>query len=135
MDVLVTYRAPDIYSLGRMEALIEQAVAARPDGLVVSVPEPGLAPAIRRAIRAGLPVVSINSGSDIFRPLGVLAHIGQPEHRAGLEAGRRLAAAGVRRALCVNHQVGTTALDARCRGWPRPCARSAGRPACSPSTT
>ena len=69
-------------------------VATRPDGLVVSIPEPGLAPAIRRAVRAGIPVVSINSGSDIYRRLGVLAHVGQPEERAGFEAGRRLAAAG-----------------------------------------
>jgi simple sugar transport system substrate-binding protein len=126
MDVLVTYRAPDIYSLRRMEALVTQAVAARPDGLVVSVPEPGLAPAIRRAARTGLPVVSINSGGDIFRSLGVLAHIGQPEHRAGLRAGRRLADAGVRRALCVNHQVGATALDARCAGLAQALRESGG---------
>jgi simple sugar transport system substrate-binding protein len=116
MDVLVTYRAPDIYSLDRMKGLVDQAVAAKPDGLVVSIPEPGLAPAIRRATASGLPVVSINTGSDVFRSLGVLAHVGQPERRSGLEAGRRLARSGVRRALCVNQQVGNTGLDDRCRG-------------------
>src|SRR5438067_7480479 len=52
MDVLVTYRAPDVYTLDRMTALIDQAVAGRPDGLVVSLPEPGVAPAVRRAVRA-----------------------------------------------------------------------------------
>jgi simple sugar transport system substrate-binding protein len=119
MDVLVTYRAPDVYSLERMKALIDQAVASRPDGLVVSIPERGLAPAIRRAVRAGIPVVSINSGSDVSLRLGVLAHIGQPEERAGLQAGRRLAAAGVRRVLCVNQQIGNQGLDARCRGLAR----------------
>jgi simple sugar transport system substrate-binding protein len=116
MDVLVTYRAPDIYSLDRMKAMVDQAIAAKPDGLVVSLPEPGIAPAVRRAVRAGIPVVTINSGSDIAHGLGVLAHVGQPEHRAGLVAGRRLAAAGVRRALCVNQQVGNLGLDARCAG-------------------
>jgi simple sugar transport system substrate-binding protein len=119
LDVLVDYRAPDVYSLQRMNALIDQAVASRPDGLVVSIPEPGVAPAIRRAVRAGIPVVSINSGSDVFRKLGVLAHVGQPEDRAGLRAGERLAAEGVRRALCVNQQVGNTGLEARCRGLAR----------------
>src|SRR6188472_1772634 len=94
LDVLVDYRAPDVYSVKRMSALIDQAVASRPDGLVVSIPEPGVAPAIRRAVRAGIPVVSINSGSAIFRRLGVLAHVGQLEDRAGFEAGRRLARAG-----------------------------------------
>jgi simple sugar transport system substrate-binding protein len=99
--------------------LIDAAVATKPDGLVVSLPEPGLAPAIRRAVRAGIPVVSINSGSDTFRRLGILAHVGQPEDRAGLAAGRRLARAGVRRALCVNQQVGNQGLDARCAGLAR----------------
>jgi simple sugar transport system substrate-binding protein len=127
MDVVVSYRAPDVYSVDRMKAMIDQAVATRPDGLVVSIPEPGVAPAIRRAVRAGIPVVSINSGNDVYRRLGVLAHIGQPEERAGFEAGRRLAAAGVRRALCVNQQIGNQGLDARCRGLARAMRRGGGR--------
>jgi simple sugar transport system substrate-binding protein len=127
MDVLVTYRAPDIYSLDRMKAMVDQAVAAKPDGLVVSLPEPGIAPAVRRAVKAGIPVVTINSGSDIARGLGVLAHVGQPERRAGLVAGRRLAAAGVRRALCVNQQVGNLGLDARCAGLAEAMRAAGGR--------
>jgi simple sugar transport system substrate-binding protein len=119
LDVLVDYKSPDVYSLGRMSALIDQAVASKPDGLVVSIPEPGLAPAIRRAVRAGIPVVSINSGSAIFRRLGVLAHVGQLEDRAGFQAGQRLARAGVRRALCVNQQIGNVGLDERCAGLAR----------------
>jgi simple sugar transport system substrate-binding protein len=119
MDVVVSYRAPDVYSVQRMETMIDQAVASRPDGLVVSIPEPGVAPAIRRAVRAGIPVVSMNSGSDVFRRLGVLAHVGQPEERAGFDAGRRLAQAGARRVLCVNQNVGSTGLDERCRGVAR----------------
>jgi simple sugar transport system substrate-binding protein len=127
MDVVVSYRAPDVYSLDRMKAMIDQAVATRPDGLVVSIPEPGLAPAIRRAVRAGIPVVSINSGSDVYRRLGVLAHVGQPEERAGFEAGRRLAAAGAHRVLCVNQQIGNQGLDARCRGLARAMRATGGR--------
>jgi simple sugar transport system substrate-binding protein len=116
MDALVTYRAPDVYSVERMRAMVDQAIASRPDGLVVSLPEPAIGPAVRRAVRAGIPVVTINSGSDLSRKVGALAHVGQPEHRAGLVAGRRLAAAGARRALCVNQQVGNLGLDARCAG-------------------
>ena len=126
MDVLVTYRAPDIYSIDRMTTLIDQAIASRPDGLVVSLPEPGLAPTIRRAVRAGIPVVSINSGSDVAHRLGVLAHVGQPEKRAGYAAGRRLAAAGVRRALCVNQQVGNQGLKDRCDGLSRAMREAGG---------
>jgi simple sugar transport system substrate-binding protein len=126
LDVFVDYRSPDVYSLERMSGLIDRAVATKPDGLVVSIPEPGLAPAIRRAVEAGIPVVSINSGSDVFKSLGVLAHVGQLEDRAGLEAGRRLAAAGVRRALCVNQQVGNTGLDDRCAGLARAMREAGG---------
>jgi simple sugar transport system substrate-binding protein len=127
MDVVVNYRAPDVYSLERMKAMIDQAVATKPDGLVVSIPEAGLGPAIRRAVRAGIPVVSINSGSDVYRRFGVLAHVGQPEERAGRKPGERLAAAGARRALCVNQQIGNQGLDARCRGLARALSRAGGR--------
>jgi simple sugar transport system substrate-binding protein len=126
MDVVLDYRAPDVYSVARMTRLIDQAVATRPDGLVVSIPEPAVAPAIRRATRAGIPVVTINSGADLYRRLGVLAHVGQPEGRAGLLAGERLARAGVRRALCVNHRVGAIALDDRCAGLARAMRRAGG---------
>jgi len=117
MDASVTYRSPDTYSVGRMRSLIEEAVSARPDGLVISIPSPALEPAIRRAVAAGVPVVSLNSGSDVFRRLGVLAHVGQPEATAGEAAGRRMAARGIRRALCVNHEQGNQGLIRRCRGF------------------
>jgi len=107
--------------------MVDQAVASRPDGLVVSLPEAGIAAAVRRAVKAGIPVVTINSGSDVAHRLGVLAHVGQPEHRAGVAAGRRLAAAGVRRALCVNQQPGNLGLDARCAGLAEAMRDAGGR--------
>jgi simple sugar transport system substrate-binding protein len=119
MDVLVDYRAPDTYDLERQKSLIDEAAASRPDGLVVSLPEPGVAPAVLRATRSGIPVVTINSGAAAARSLGALAHVGQPEFTAGLGAGRRLAAAGVRHALCVNQQPDNVGLIERCRGLAR----------------
>jgi simple sugar transport system substrate-binding protein len=119
MRVEVVYSAPDIFDVETMAGLIDAAVARKPDGLVVSIPAEELAPAIGRAIRAGVPVVSINSGSDVSRRLGTLAHIGQPEEKAGYEAGRRLVAAGAADALCVNQEVGNEGLDRRCAGFAR----------------
>jgi simple sugar transport system substrate-binding protein len=126
LDVLVNYRAPEVFSVSRMEQLIGDAIASKPDGLVVSLPDPALAPAVRRAVEAGIPTITINSGRDVSRRLGVLAHVGQPEERAGFLAGKRLAAAGARRALCVNHQAGNAGLDARCRGLERAMRRVGG---------
>jgi simple sugar transport system substrate-binding protein len=94
-------------------------VAKKPDGLVVSLPDPQvLAPAIRAAVRAGIPVISINSGTEAdSRSVGALLHVGQPDGPAGAAAGRRFAASGVRNALCVNQEVGNAALDLRCRAF------------------
>jgi simple sugar transport system substrate-binding protein len=127
LDVLVDYEAPDVFSVERMSELIDQAVATKPDGLVVSIPSAGLAPAIRRAVSAGIPVVSINSGSDVFRKLGVLAHVGQIESRAGLEAGRRLAGLGVRNALCLNQESDNVGTNARCDGLVKAMREAGGR--------
>jgi simple sugar transport system substrate-binding protein len=126
--VAISYRAPDTYDVQRMSRMIDEATSARLDGLVVSLPDvDALAPAIKRAVRSGVPVVTINSGSDEFRPLGVLAHVGQPEYTAGLAAGRRLVAAGVHSALCVNQEVGNAGLDERCRGVTAALGRAGGR--------
>ncbi len=117
-DVAESYRAPDTDDLQAMKRLVEQAVLDRPDGLVVSLPDATvLGPAIRDAERAGIPVVTINSGSDAYRRLGVLAHVGQPEYFAGVGAGERMAAAGVRHAACVDHEAGNAGLAARCAGF------------------
>ncbi|MDA0185618.1 sugar ABC transporter substrate-binding protein [Solirubrobacter phytolaccae] len=113
----VSYRAPDSFSIPQMRRYIDEAVADHADGLIVSVPDPvALGPSIRRAVQAGIPTITINSGSTAFKRLGVLAHVGQPEYEAGVEAGKRLAAVGVKTALCVNHEEGNAGLDDRCRG-------------------
>jgi simple sugar transport system substrate-binding protein len=126
--VAVSYRAPDTYDVKRMSRMIDDAASAHLDGLVVSLPDvAALAPAIRRAERGGVPVVTINSGSDRFRRLGVLAHVGQPEFTAGVEAGKRLVAAGIRNVLCVNQEVGNAGLDERCRGVSTALERAGGR--------
>ena len=119
MTVSVSYRSPDTFNVDRMKDLIYEAVDSQPDGLVVSIPDPSIAPAIRRAERAGIPVVSINSGANLWRDLGVLAHVGQRETPAGYQVGKRMAAAGVKRALCVKQELRNNALDQRCAGFAR----------------
>ena len=126
--VTADYNAPQTFDMVAMSQLIDAAVASKPDGLIVSIPDAdALGPSIKKAVDAGIPVISINSGSDVFRKLGVLAHVGQPEGRAGLAAGRRLARAGVRHALCVNQQLGNQGLDARCDGLARAMREVGGR--------
>ena len=119
MGVTYNYNAPAAESdMPAMSALIDAAVAKKPTGLVVSIPNPdALSPAIKKAVAAGIAVVSMNSGSDVFKSLGVLAHVGQTEFQAGLGAGERFKAAGVKNGVCFNQEVGNQALTLRCNGF------------------
>jgi simple sugar transport system substrate-binding protein len=126
LGVDVTYRSPEIYDVDAMSDLIREAVASHPDGLVVSIPSPELEAPIRAAIEAGVPVVSINSGSDVARRVGTLAHVGQPEEQAGYKAGKRLVKAGAHNAVCANQEVGNEGLDLRCAGFARALRESGG---------
>ncbi len=119
MGVAVNYNAPAQESdMPGMSALIDAAVAKKPSGIVVSIPNPdALSPSISKAIAAGIPVVSMNSGSDVFKKLGILAHVGQTELQAGIGAGERFKAAGVKNPRCFNQEVGNQALTLRCNGF------------------
>ncbi len=119
MGVTYTYNAPAAESdMPAMSALIDAAIAKKPSGLVVSIPNPdALSPAIKKAVDAGIPVVSMNSGSDVFKGLGIIAHVGQTELQAGIGAGERFKAAGVKNGVCFNQEVGNQALTLRCNGF------------------
>lgn len=118
MGVKVDYQAPNTFDMVAMSHLIDTAVAAKPDGLIVSIPDANaLGPSIQKAIAAGIPVISINSGSDVAKKLGILVHVGQTEYEAGLGGGERMAQSGAKHALCINQEVGNAGLDARCKGF------------------
>ena len=118
LGVRADYQAPTRFDPVEMSQRIEGVIASKPSGLVVSIPDPGaLSAAIKRAVAAGIPVISINSGADVAASLGVLVHVGQSEYDAGVAAGERMAVAGATRALCVNQEIGNAGLDQRCRGF------------------
>lgn len=114
----VDYRAPETFDMVVMSQLIDAAVNQEPDGLVVSIPDAdALGPSIEKAVAAGIPVISMNSGSDVSKSLGALLHVGQDEFDAGKAAGEKLKEMGGSKALCVNQEVDNVALDLRCEGF------------------
>jgi simple sugar transport system substrate-binding protein len=118
LGVTVEYRAPDTFDMVQMAQIIDAAVASQPDGLVVSIPDgEALGDSIRNAVASGIPVISMNSGSDVREELGVAVHVGQTEYEAGLGGGKMMKDAGVTKAICVNQEVGNVALDLRCEGF------------------
>jgi simple sugar transport system substrate-binding protein len=114
----VTYRAPESFDMVAMSRLIDAAVNQKPDGLVVSLPDASaLGAAIQRAVKAGIPVITINSGLESSKKLGAVLHVGQSEYDAGKSAGEKLKAMGGVNGICVNQEVGNVALDLRCKGF------------------
>jgi simple sugar transport system substrate-binding protein len=114
----VEYRAPANFDLAAMAKLVDQAVASKPDGLIVTIPDAAiLSQSIRAGVAAKIPVISINSGFDISKKLGCLMFIGQDEESAGKKAGERMKAMGVKKALILNQETGNVALDQRIRGF------------------
>lgn len=114
----VEFRSPETFDMVAMAQLIDAAVAQHPDGIVVSIPDAdALGPSIQAAVAAGIPVISMNSGSDVSKGLGALLHVGQDEETAGKLAGEKLKEMGGKKGLCVNQEVGNVSLDLRCKGF------------------
>ena len=101
-----------------MASSIQAAAATQPDGMVVSLPDPdSLGAAIKAAVAAGVPVITMNSGLESSASLGALMHVGQPEYLAGQSAGARAKAEGATKALCMIQEAYNTALVDRCEGY------------------
>ena len=97
--------------------LIDAAVTKKVDGLVVSMANPGaLKSSIQKAVAAGIPVITINSGASESKNVGALSHIGQDESVAGNAVGNQLKAAGVKNVICVIQEAGNVGLEDRCNG-------------------
>jgi simple sugar transport system substrate-binding protein len=117
MGVTANYSAPATFDMVEMASLIDAAVATNPDGLVVSVPDfEALQDSLAAANEAGIPIITVNSGSDHYQEIGAITHIGQDETISGQAAGQHLADAGATHVMCINQEVGNAALDARCAG-------------------
>ncbi len=97
--------------------LISAAVTLKVDGLAVSAADPdAIRGALEQAEKAGIPVITLNSGGDQSASLGAIGHVGQTEIIAGEQAGKRLAAAGAKNLLCVNGEPNNIGQVQRCQG-------------------
>ena len=86
--------------------------------MVISLPDPdALGGAIKDAVAAGIPVITMNSGLENSASLGALMHVGQPEYLAGQAAGNRAKSEGASKALCMIQEAYNTALNDRCNGY------------------
>ena len=101
----------------KQAVLIQNAIDSKVDGVATTLVTPdALIPTIKKAIAAGIPVDTFNSGIDFFQQAGALTHFASNEKLAGQAAGKRAAAAGATKILCTIQQSGSVALEDRCAG-------------------
>src|SRR3954447_20177326 len=117
-DLGITVNYQESNNTGTKQSdMINQAVADGAQGLAVSLADPdAVKDAVAAAAAAGLPIVTTNSGSDLYKQFGAFTHIGQDEFTAGAGAGEKFNDAGVKVLLCAKQEQTNTGLDARCDG-------------------
>ncbi|MFC9242561.1 sugar ABC transporter substrate-binding protein [Streptomyces sp. NPDC057136] len=97
--------------------LVQAAIDQKVDGIIVTLAKPEAVKAVvAKAVSAGIPVVTINSGAQFSAEVGALSHIGQDESVAGEAVGDELDNRGRKKALCVIHEQGNVSLEERCAG-------------------
>jgi simple sugar transport system substrate-binding protein len=97
--------------------LVDAAVDKQVDGIIVTLAKPdAMKAAVARAEKAGIPVITVNSGSEQSKAFGALAHIGQDETIAGEAVGEELNKRGRKKALCILHEQGNVGHEQRCAG-------------------
>lgn len=101
----------------RQSQLVQSYIDQKVDGLIVTLAKPdAMKDVVAKAEKAGIPVVTINSGSEVSKRFGALSHIGQDETVAGEAVGEELNKRGKRNAVCVLHEQGNVGHEQRCDG-------------------
>ena len=101
----------------KQASTIEAGIAAGCQGIAASAPDAGaIKDAMLKAHDAGIPTVTMNSGSAVFTELGAFTHVGQDEIIAGQQAGLKFNAMGVKHVLCPIQEAGNSGLADRCKG-------------------
>ena len=117
-NVNPVYSSPSTTNPQEQASLITKAAAQHPKGLVVTIPDAAaLSASIKQAASAGIPVIAMNVGANVYQNVGGLTFVGQDEMAAGQEAAREMADNGVHKALCVIHETQNAALVQRCTGF------------------
>ncbi|MFJ9249789.1 substrate-binding domain-containing protein [Streptomyces sp. NPDC101776] len=108
--------ASDPDAKGQAE-LVRDAIRDGVDGIALTLAKPDAMKApIAQAKASDIPVVGLNSGIDSWQSDGILEFFGQDESVAGRAIGEKLDSLKAKHALCVIHERGNVALEARCAG-------------------
>jgi simple sugar transport system substrate-binding protein len=111
------------FSVQAWADLVNSAIAAKPNGLLMTFPSPEAVDApVRQAIEKGLPVIAwdTNDSRPAAKRLPYLAYVGVDYVKIGvLAAQRSLKDSKPKRAVCAIHEVGQLGLEQTCQGFTR----------------
>ncbi len=120
----VTYLGPEKFSIQKLVDMVETAVAAKPDGLVVTITDArALDQPVKDAIKKGIPVIAINvpDSRPFDEAIPYLAYVGADDYKVGIDAGKRMLVefgdTPPKRGVVLIHEVGHSGLEARAKGF------------------
>ncbi|TPQ23653.1 sugar ABC transporter substrate-binding protein [Streptomyces sporangiiformans] len=104
-------------SAANQASLVQNAIDQKVDGIAVTLAKPDAMKAVvAKAVKAGIPVVGLNSGMDQWKDQGLLEFFGQDESVSGEAFGKKLNETGAKHAICVVQVQGHVGLEQRCAG-------------------
>jgi simple sugar transport system substrate-binding protein len=122
--VNIQWMGPEKYSIQKQVDMIETAIAAKPDGLVVTIPDTSaMERPLNRAIEQGIPVIAINVGDTgtVGERIPYLCYVGGAEYQMGYQAGLRMlrefGSSKPKRGVVLIHEVGHVGLEQRAKGF------------------
>jgi simple sugar transport system substrate-binding protein len=121
--VKVHYVAPEVFSVEQQVNMLQTAIAAKPDGLIVPITDPAALDApLREAINAGIPVIASNIADPRPAPekIPYLTYVGGDEYKTGVQMAERILKEFEpnmpKRVACGIGHVGHVGAEMRCQG-------------------
>src|SRR6266545_1950413 len=109
------------FAVGAYVDLLNQAIAAKPDGIYCTIlDQNAVDKPLRDAIDSGIPVIAVNvpDSRPLDKRIPYLFYVGGDEEAGGkLTAQRQSQEGPIKHAVCIIHEPGHTGLEARCRGY------------------
>jgi simple sugar transport system substrate-binding protein len=119
MGAKVEYFAPEVWDVVKMGKLMDTAIASKPDGMVVTIPDmQAVGGRVKKATEAGIPVIVIDTGEAQVPDVGAKFYVGPGSYlESGRQAAKHLRDEGVTQGVCINHEVGNAGNDEACVGF------------------
>ncbi|MFP4178833.1 MAG: substrate-binding domain-containing protein [Spirochaetaceae bacterium] len=120
----IQWLGPDTYSVQEQVDMLNTAIDAEPDGLVVTIPDvKAFDEPLRRAHDMGIPIITVNvtDDRDPMERIPYLCYVGGDEYEQGYQSGIRMMqefdGEKPERAVVLIHQPGHAGLELRAEGF------------------